>query len=49
MSNGATDRIERHQRERDVPSVMTLVLQGPRTQAKAARLLDLSVLPIGCL
>jgi hypothetical protein len=43
MSIGATDRIEMNQRERDTLSVMKPVLEGTRTQAEAARLLDLSV------
>src|SRR4051794_24358667 len=38
-----TDRIEMSQRERDVLKVMHGVLQGERTQAEAARLLDLSI------
>ena len=37
------DRIEMSQRERDVLKVMNAVLLGERTQAEAARLLELSV------
>ena len=36
-----TDRIEMSQRERDILKVMSGVLNGERTQAEAARLLDL--------
>ncbi len=36
------DRIEMSQRERDILKVMSGVLQGERTQAEAARLLELS-------
>src|SRR5580698_5113111 len=37
------DRIEMSQRERDVPKVMQVVIEGKRTQAEAARLIKLSV------
>src|SRR3954467_4921197 len=37
------DRIAMSQRERDVLKILHPVLQGQRTQAEAARLLDLSV------
>ncbi len=37
-----TDRIAMSQKERDVLKVMHGVLRGERTQAEAARLLDLS-------
>ena len=37
-----TDRISMSQKERDVLKVMHAVLRGQRTQAEAARLLDLS-------
>jgi hypothetical protein len=44
MSTACThDRIEMSQRERDVLKIMHDVLHGERTQAEAARLLDLSV------
>lgn len=43
MSIGATDRIEMSQHERDVLTTMKPVLDGTRTQAEAARLLDMSV------
>ena len=39
----ASDRIPMSQRERDTLKIMAPVLQGKRTQAEAARLLDLSV------
>ena len=39
----ASDRIPMSQRERDTLKIMPPVLQGKRTQAEAARLLDLSV------
>ena len=39
----AQDRIAMSQRERDVLKIMHPVLVGDRTQAEAARLLDLSV------
>jgi hypothetical protein len=37
-----TDRIAMSQRERDILKIMTPLLNGQRTQAEAARLLDLS-------
>lgn len=43
MSIGATDRIEMNQRERDILTIMRPVLDGTRTQAEAARLLQMSV------
>jgi len=43
MSISAIDRIEMNQRERDILTVMRLVLDGTRSQAEAARLLELSV------
>jgi hypothetical protein len=43
MSIGATDRIAMSQHERDVLTIMRPVLDGKRSQAEAARLLQLSV------
>jgi hypothetical protein len=43
MSIGATDRIEMSQHERDILTTMKPVLDGERTQAKAAELLGMSV------
>ena len=42
MSIGETDRIEMNQRERDILTILKPVLQGDRSQAEAAELLDLS-------
>jgi hypothetical protein len=42
MGVSERDRIEMSQRERDILKVMSGVLDGKRTQAEAARLLDLS-------